>query len=52
VPSAGSPVTPLVVGGELTPAQWDQLIKRIAALPTPTVKVKPSSAAIKDPKRP
>jgi hypothetical protein len=40
------------MGNDLTPAQWDQLIKRIAALPAPTVKVKPSSAAIKDPKHP
>ncbi|HWX95430.1 MAG TPA: lytic murein transglycosylase [Solirubrobacteraceae bacterium] len=45
-------VTPLVVGGQLTPSQWDQLITRIAALPTPTVAVKPSASAIRDPKHP
>ncbi|HWX52839.1 MAG TPA: hypothetical protein VNY34_06080, partial [Solirubrobacteraceae bacterium] len=50
--TAAPAVSPLLMGNDLTPAQWDQLIKRIAALPTPTVKVKPSSAAIKDPKHP
>ena len=34
--------------GELSAAQWEQLIARIAALPAPTVAVKPSSAAIPD----
>jgi hypothetical protein len=50
--TAAPAVSPLLMGNDLTPAQWDQLIKRIAALPTPTVKVKPSSAAIEDPKHP
>jgi hypothetical protein len=53
--SAGAPRTAtsqLVVGGELTPAQWDGLVKRIAALPAPTVKVKPSPSAIPDTKHP
>jgi hypothetical protein len=50
--AARAAVAPLVVGGQLTPAQWDQLITRIAALPAPTVAVKPSSSAIRDPKQP
>ncbi len=36
------------IAGELSPAQWEQLVSRIAALPTPAVAVKPSSAAIPD----
>ncbi len=39
---------PVAIVGELSPAQWEQLITRIAALPAPTVAVKPSSAAILD----
>jgi Transglycosylase SLT domain len=39
---------PMAVVGELSPAQWEQLIGRIAALPAPVVPVKPSSAAIPD----
>ena len=39
---------PVTVVGELSPAQWEQLISRIAALPAPTVAVKRSSAAIPD----
>jgi hypothetical protein len=50
--AARAAVQPLVVGGQLTPAQWDQLITRIAALPAPTVAVKPSASAIRDPKQP
>ncbi len=53
--SAGAGQTapsPLVVSGELSVAQWDQLIARIAALPAPTVSTAPSSSAIRDPKRP
>jgi hypothetical protein len=49
--AARAAVTPLSVGGQLTPAQWDQLITRIAALPAPKVAVKPSSSAIPGPKR-
>jgi hypothetical protein len=50
--AARTAVSQLVVGGGLTPAEWDQLITRIAALPAPTVAVKPSGSAIQDPKRP
>jgi hypothetical protein len=53
--SAGAGQTapsPLVVSGELSVAQWDQLIARIGALPAPTVSTAPSSSAIVDPKRP
>jgi hypothetical protein len=56
--SAGSPgtgaappapmPTPVVVSGELTPAQWDQLIARIALLPSPKVSITPSAAAVRD----
>jgi len=49
--SAGAGKTapaPVAIVGELSPAQWEQLVSRIAALPTPTVAVKPSSAAIPD----
>jgi hypothetical protein len=47
---AGRPApSALVVRGELTPAQWDQLIARIALLPMPKVAVTPSAAAIRDP---
>jgi hypothetical protein len=44
----GAPA-PFVLGGELTAAQWDKLIARIAVLPVPKVAAKPSSAAIPDP---
>jgi membrane-bound lytic murein transglycosylase B len=44
----GAPL-PLVLSGELTATQWDQLIARIAVLPAPKIAVKPSSAAIPDP---
>jgi Transglycosylase SLT domain len=49
--SAGTGQTapaPLVASGDLSAAQWDRLIARIAALPAPTVKAKPSSSAIPD----
>lgn len=49
--SAGAGQTapsPLVVSGDLSAAQWDRLITRIAALPAPTVAAKPSSSAIPD----
>ena len=39
-------------GSELTVAQWDLLISRIAGLPAPSVASKPSSSAIPDPKSP
>jgi len=40
--------SPLAVGGELSAAQWEQLIARVGALPVPTVSSKPSSSAIAD----
>ncbi len=43
--------SPLVTTSALSAAQWNQLMQRVAALPTPTVATKPSSAAIPDPKR-
>jgi hypothetical protein len=52
---AGAPApapAPLLVTGELNSTQWSQLITRIAALPRPKVAVKPSTSAIRDPKRP
>jgi hypothetical protein len=39
---------PVAIVGQLSVAQWEQLIGRIAGLPKPTVAVKPSSAAIPD----
>jgi hypothetical protein len=39
---------PVAIVGQLSVAQWEQLIGRIAGLPQPTVAVKPSSAAIPD----
>jgi Transglycosylase SLT domain len=53
--SAGTgrtPPPPLAVSGELSAAEWDKLIARIASLPAPTVSTKASSSAIADPKRP
>jgi hypothetical protein len=53
--SAGSGRTapsPLVTTSALSAAQWSQLMDRVAALPTPTIRSKPSSAAVPDPKRP
>jgi len=44
--------TPLLVSGELTPAQWDQLVARIGLLPTPRVSANPSAAAIRDSQTP
>ncbi len=52
--SAGSGRTapaPVVTTSALSAAQWTQLMERVAALPTPTIATKPSSAAIPDPKR-
>jgi membrane-bound lytic murein transglycosylase B len=39
---------PVVVRGDLSAAQWERLIKRIAALPAPAIASKPSSSAIPD----
>jgi len=50
--AARTVVSPLLGGGALSSAEWDQLITRIASLPAPTVAVKPSSSAIADPKHP
>jgi membrane-bound lytic murein transglycosylase B len=44
--------SPVVTTSALSAGQWNQLMERVAALPIPTVKTKPSSAAIPDPKRP
>ena len=44
--------SPLMVSGELSAAEWDKLIARIASLQQPAVATKPSSAAIADPRRP
>jgi hypothetical protein len=38
------------VNGDLSIAQWDRLIARIAALRAPIVAVRPSSSAIRDPR--
>jgi hypothetical protein len=49
--SAGAGQTapaPGALVGELSAAQWEQLVARIAALPAPSVAVKPSAAAIPD----
>jgi hypothetical protein len=41
--------SPFVAGGNLSLTQWNGLLARIGALPTPTVARKPTSAAIRDP---
>jgi soluble lytic murein transglycosylase-like protein len=43
---------PVVSTSAMSASQWDQLMERVAALPTPNVPSKPTSAAIPDPKRP
>jgi membrane-bound lytic murein transglycosylase B len=43
--------SPIVTPSPLSTAQWNQLVTRIGALPAPHVAIKPSSAAIQDPKR-
>jgi membrane-bound lytic murein transglycosylase B len=43
---------PLVTASALSASQWSQLMQRVAALPAPTIRVRPSSAAVPDPKRP
>jgi membrane-bound lytic murein transglycosylase B len=42
--------SPLVSTAPLSAAQWSQLMDRVAALPMPGIRTKPSSAAIPDPK--
>jgi hypothetical protein len=49
--SAARVPTPPALGGSLPSPEWDRLINRIGALPAPKVAVKPSGAAIRDPKR-
>jgi membrane-bound lytic murein transglycosylase B len=46
--SGRSAPSPSLVSYELTAAEWDRLIERVAALPVPTVARKPSSSAIPD----
>jgi hypothetical protein len=52
--ASAAPVAPMpvVVSGELTPTQWDQLIARIGLLPSPKVSINPSAAAIPDSQTP
>jgi hypothetical protein len=47
-PTGQSAPSPLTVSGELSAAQWEQLVTRVGALPVPTVSMKPSSSAIPD----
>ncbi len=44
-----SAAAPLAASGQLSGAQWGQLIRRIGALPKPNVSIIPSSSAIRDP---
>jgi soluble lytic murein transglycosylase-like protein len=44
--------SPLLSSAAFSPAQWNQLLTRIAALPAPAVARKPSSSAIPDRKHP
>jgi hypothetical protein len=46
--AARTAAAPVVTRGELGPTQWNQLIERIAELPTASVSRVPSSAAIPD----
>jgi Transglycosylase SLT domain len=48
-PGQTAPSPLLAVSGDLSPAQWNQLVQRIGALQQPTVVAKPTSAAIRDP---
>jgi hypothetical protein len=51
-PPAKTAAAPPPPASDLSPAQWNQLMSHIAALPAPRVSVKPSSSAIPDPSRP
>jgi soluble lytic murein transglycosylase-like protein len=42
--------TPVIVPGDLSTTQWNQLVTRIGSLPAPKVAVKRTPAAIADPK--
>jgi hypothetical protein len=46
--SAQSAPAPVTVAGELSSAQWEQLLAHVGALPVPKVSTTPSSAAIPD----
>jgi hypothetical protein len=48
--SGPSAPSPLSVGGELSSAQWEALVTRVGALPSPALVSSPSSAAIADPR--
>jgi soluble lytic murein transglycosylase-like protein len=50
--SAGSAPSPLLTPTYVSSGQWEQLVTRIGALPAPSVRIKPSSSAIPDPKHP
>jgi hypothetical protein len=47
-PTGQSAPSPLNVSGELSAAQWEQLIARVGALPLPSVSTKPSASAVPD----
>jgi soluble lytic murein transglycosylase-like protein len=49
--SGRTAAAPALVGGELSPDQWDQLVARIGALAVPIVATRPSAAAVPDPRR-
>jgi hypothetical protein len=42
----------VITANPLSVAQWNQLMKRVSELPTPTVSTTPSSSAVPDPQRP
>jgi Transglycosylase SLT domain len=48
VPASSS----VIRANPLSVAQWNQLMRRVSELPTPTLATKPSSSAVPDPKRP
>jgi hypothetical protein len=49
----GLPATASVItANPLSGGQWNQLMRRVSELPTPTVATKPSWSAVPDPKRP
>ncbi len=48
-PTGPSAPSPLSVGGDLSSAQWEALIARVGALPSPALVTSPSSSAITDP---
>jgi hypothetical protein len=42
----------VITANPLSVAQWNQLMKRVSELPTPTVATTPSTSAVPDPKHP